>query len=234
MKIPLFDPRDIPSHKLSELDASDEPALVCTRETIQHALALLNSSDSAIAHELLKIAFLRQDVQHVEPARPAAVLIVLIESENELRVVLTMRAKHLRHHAGQISFVGGRVEQNETPLQAALREANEEIGLNTHELELLGELPVYHTITGFAVTPIVACISESAWLSQPLIIDPQEVDHLLTVPLSVLLDHDTIHVHDYEWENNRRQYYSVTHDEYFIWGASMAMLRNLDLLLRAI
>ena len=231
MKLPIFNPRETPSRILSELEPAKSvlPSLY-TRAAIEK---ILNLKNSELNEQLSNVSLLRRDVQLIEQPREAAVLILLIEYEDTLDVVFTVRASHLRHHAGQISFVGGAVEEGESMIQAALREAFEEIGLNARSLEILGELPIYHTITGFAVTPIVACLTEAEWSLQKLKIYTQEVDHVFTVPLAFLLDHDNIYVHDFEWENNHRQYYSVTYNEYFIWGASMAMLRNLDLLLRA-
>jgi 8-oxo-dGTP pyrophosphatase MutT (NUDIX family) len=231
MKLPIFNPRETPSRILSELEPAKSvlPSLY-TRAAIEK---ILNLKNSELNEQLSNVSLLRRDVQLIEQPREAAVLILLIEYEDTLDVVFTVRASHLRHHAGQVSFVGGGVEDGESMIQAALREAHEEIGLDTRSLEVLGELPIYHTITGFAVTPIIACLTAAEWSSQQLKIDTQEVDHVFTVPLAFLLDHDNIYVHDFEWENNHRQYYSVTYNEYFIWGASMAMLRNLDLLLRA-
>lgn len=219
MKLPLFDPQTIPNRRLSEIHSAQSLPLL-TRDALRRAL----SSNSA---ELL-----HRDVSIIDKPRHAAVLIILVDNGADFDVVLTVRAKNLRHHGGQISFVGGAQEPDELPLAAALREAHEEIGLSPVGLDIMGELPVYHTITGFAITPIVACLSAADWQRQSLQLDAREVDHLFTVPLSVLTNHDLICVHDYRWQNNQRQYYSVTHEDYFIWGASMAMMRNLDILLR--
>lgn len=226
MRLPVFNPREIPSRPLSEtVDFPLLPHRRIAREQLMRALA--QPTQGVDEHLLRRDTFLTEN-----ELRPAAVLILLIESDVGLDVVLTVRAAHLRHHAGQVSFVGGQVESGETAERAALREAYEEIGVQPDDIEVLGELPVYHTITGFAVTPVVAYMSERAWGEQSLDIAVEEVDHVFTVPLNDLLDVDQIRVHYYTWEERTRQYYSVTVGDYFIWGASMAMLRNLDVLLR--
>jgi len=231
MKLPVFNPRETPSRPLSAIENVRSVMYLFNRERIEKALSAQNNSE--LMERVNQANFLRRDVSQVSEPREAAVLILLVEREMEdFDVVLTVRSSHLRHHAGQVSFVGGAVEAGEEALDAALREAREEVGLDAQRLTILGTLPIYQTITGFSVTPIVACISARDWDMQSLVIDTREVDHLFTVPLSVLLNPDVVHVHDYEWENTVRQYYSVTYGEYFIWGASMAMLRNLDILLR--
>lgn len=228
MRLPSFDPRTIPSQQFTDiftlLPLSED---VYNRDTLNRALTLplskvessLLKRDSQVSNELL---------------RPAAVLILLVESNQGFEVVLTVRSAHLKHHAGQVSFVGGQIEVGETAQEAALREAYEEIGLHSDDVDILGQLPIYQTITRFEVTPVVACISEQAWSEQNLDIAVDEVDHVFTVPLSHLLNVNHTQVHDYTWENSTRQFYSVTFGDYFIWGASMAMLRNLDMLFRAV
>lgn len=175
----------------------------------------------------------RQDVSLLENVRHAAVLVLLIENEQGYDVLLTTRAAHLRHHAGQVSFVGGRIEVSETAVQAALREANEEIGLNPDDVMILGAMPDYQTITGFCVTPIVAVMSASLWQVQAIRIDAQEVAQMFTVPLRTLFDRAQVRVHTFEYAEKSRVFLSITHGEFFIWGASMAMLHNFDLILRA-
>lgn len=232
MKLPLFNPREVPSRALSSLALAEAlPAHALSVDFIR--AALMRPASTELPDRLLNTSLLRSDVNLLESHRRAAVLVLLIEQGDGIEVVLTVRASHLRHHAGQISFVGGALELGETALQAALREAMEEIGFNHAGLHVLGELPIYHTITGFAITPIVASMTAEQWRAQTIFIDEQEVDHLFTVPLSTLLNHNTIQVHDYAWQNQTRQFYSVTHEDYFIWGASMAILRNLDILLHA-
>ncbi|TDR33169.1 NUDIX hydrolase [Hydromonas duriensis] len=225
MRLPSFNPRDVPCHPLSEvLGVSNLSKPMLTREILNRALTL--------SIETIDEHILRQDV-FIEPSKlqPAAVLLLLVESAHGFDVVLTVRAFHLRHHAGQVSFVGGRMDEGETPEQAALREAYEEIGLLADDVEILGRLPEYHTITGFAVTPVLGLISEQAWAEQNLSVAVDEVSEVFTVPLAHVLDVQNTNVHQYDWEGMSRQYYSVQYGEYFIWGASMAILRNLATLL---
>lgn len=228
MRLPTFDPRTIPSRLLTDVSAlSSLTADVYNRVRLNRALEL--------PHSRVEAELLKRDTQvSKDILRPAAVLILLVETEQGMDVVLSVRSAHLRHHAGQVSFVGGQIEVGETAQEAALREAYEEIGLHADDVEILGQLPIYQTITSFEVTPVVACISEQAWSEQNLDIAIDEVDHVFTVPLTYLLDVANTRVHDYTWEDKSRQFYSVTFGEYFIWGASMAMLRNLDILFRAV
>lgn len=181
----------------------------------------------------------QKDLSERQVLHAAAVLILLVGDEgdeNGFEVVMTRRAAHLRHHAGQISFVGGRVDAGESVVEAALREAREEIGLNAVNVEILGSLPPYHTITGFDVSPLVGIMTRAAWQEQQISINADEVDEAFTVPLSVVFDQERLRVHTFTHGTHQRQFLSLTyavHNTYFIWGASMAMLHNLDLVLRA-
>jgi 8-oxo-dGTP pyrophosphatase MutT (NUDIX family) len=174
-------------------------------------------------------------------ARPASVLIPVVQRDGELRVVLTLRTAHLQDHAGQISFPGGRQEVHDTsPEQTALREAWEEIGLASHQAEVLGLLPEYLTASGYRVTPVVALIqAEVGW--KP---DPNEVAEILETPLSFLMNPAHHEKRQAFWSETRqgqlieqvRHFYAMPWQNegkrYFIWGATAAMLRNLYLFLR--
>ena len=225
-------PREIPSVTWSENDSSlpnwtDKQWQALNRDSICTALQKSSNVQGLWKH----------DLSHNKPLQPAAVLLLLIESPQGYQVVLTTRAQHLRHHAGQVSFVGGRVESGETIEQAALREATEEINLDTSSLEILGVMPHYNTISGFSVYPVVAVMSEAVWLKQSIQLDPNEVDQVFLVPLDKVLDRERIHVHTFKYESNERQFLSMNHqlpeDSFFIWGASMAIMHNFDLILRA-
>jgi 8-oxo-dGTP pyrophosphatase MutT (NUDIX family) len=157
-------------------------------------------------------------------SRPAAVLCPLRADRAGLSVVLTRRAAHLRAHAGQIAFPGGKVEAGDpSPLAAALREAREEIGLLPDQVDVLGTLDPYLTVTGFRVTPFVALI-DAAW--RP-ILDPEEVDMVFEVPLDFLMDRANLRRGWYEREGGRRHYYAIPFGEHYIWGATAAMLKSL-------
>ena len=155
-----------------------------------------------------------------QPLEPAAVLLLVV-NHPEPTVVLTQRTSHLAHHAGQIAFPGGRREgSDDTPERTALREAEEEIGLEGARVELLGRLPEYRTSTGFAVTPVVG------WAEPPLAYrpDPHEVADVFEVPLAFLLDARN---HRYEsafYKGRMRHYWAMPYGERFIWGATAGML----------
>ena len=166
-------------------------------------------------------------------ATQAAVLVPLIERAQGMQVLLTRRTEHLRDHAGQISFPGGRVEPGDTSLAAtALREALEEVGLAPARVQVIGQLPVYATITGFDVTPVVALVQPPLELS----LDRFEVAEAFEVPLHYLMNPANHRRHLFTAPGGQRQFLSMPWTgpgadgvlrEYFIWGATAAMLRNL-------
>ena len=154
------------------------------------------------------------------PLRPAAVLLLVVEHPQPT-VVFTQRTAHLADHAGQISLPGGRCDDADcTPERTALREAQEEVGIEPARVEILGRLPDYHTSTGFSVTPVVG------WARPPILYrpDPHEVADVFEVPLEFLLD---IRNHKYEsaWFKGRlRNYWAMPYGDRFIWGATAGML----------
>ena len=161
---------------------------------------------------------------------PAAVLVPLVQHDQGVSVMLTRRTDHLRDHAGQISFPGGRQEQSDADaVAAALREAEEEVGLVRTQVEVVGRLPVYTTITGYQVTPVVALVRPGFALAP----DPFEVAEVFEVPLSFLMTPAHHQRHAFELAGVRRQFLSMPwappggERPYFIWGATAAMLRNL-------
>ena len=156
---------------------------------------------------------------------PAAVLIPLVDREGGLTVLLTRRTAHLDHHAGQISFPGGRIEDSDAdPVAAALRETREEIGLDVAHIEVLGRIDGYVTISNFAVVPVVAIVHPPFDLKP----DPFEVDEVFEVPLAFVLDPANHQRHFREsTEGKRRYYYALPYGSYYIWGATAAMLVNL-------
>jgi 8-oxo-dGTP pyrophosphatase MutT (NUDIX family) len=166
-------------------------------------------------------------------AAPASVLVALVERPHGLQVLLTRRTAHLRDHAGQISFPGGRVEAHDADAaETALREAEEEVGLARRQVEVIGRLPVYTTITNFVVTPVVALVQPP----QALVLDPFEVAEAFEVPLDFLMTPAHHRRHELDLAGVRRQFLSMPWQgpgadgqlrEYFIWGATAAMLRNL-------
>jgi 8-oxo-dGTP pyrophosphatase MutT (NUDIX family) len=154
----------------------------------------------------------------------ASVLVPLVQREGGATLLLTRRTAHLRDHAGQISFPGGRAEVHDVdPAATALREAEEEVGLPHARVEVLGTLPTYTTVTHFVVTPVVALVS----LPFDLRLDGFEVAEAFEVPLSFLMTPANHRRHVFEFEGGRRQFLSMPYGDYFIWGATAAMLRNL-------
>lgn len=160
----------------------------------------------------------------------AAVLVGLVVRDDGLRVLLTRRTEHLRDHAGQISFPGGRSEPEDANAEAtALREAHEEVGLDPQRVELLGRLPEYATVTRYVVTPVVALVHPPIDLT----LDAFEVAEAFEVPLPWLMTPAHHRRHVFTYDGGQRQFLSMPwrrrpHEhEYFIWGATAAMLRNL-------
>jgi len=227
----------------------------------------------AVARERLTPAWLRDRFLHppapapeipgdggVFPGRTAtqaAVLVPLVQRAEGLQVLLTQRTAHLRDHAGQISFPGGRAEPEDgSPERTALREAQEEIGLDERHVDLIGQLPVYRTVTAYEVTPVVALIRPGFSLR----LDAFEVAEAFEVPLEFLMNPAHHQRHSFEYDvpgmtgddggplKGRRQFLSMpwtgpglavsnadpdvgltpaAPKEFFIWGATAAMLRNL-------
>jgi 8-oxo-dGTP pyrophosphatase MutT (NUDIX family) len=170
------------------------------------------------------------------PRSNASVLVPLVQRDEGLTVLLTQRTSHLRDHAGQISFPGGRAEKSDADaIDTALREAEEEVGLARRHVEVIGALPVYRTVTHYDVTPIVALVQPPFDLE----IDAHEVAEAFEVPLSFLMTPAHHQRHVFEFAGARREFLSMPwprpdgQGEYFIWGATAAMLRNFYRLLSA-
>jgi len=161
--------------------------------------------------------------------KPAAVLIPLVQRD-ALMLLLTQRPMHLKHHPGQISFPGGRVEAFDADSVAtALRETQEEIGLDAKHIEVIGALPPYHTVTSYAVTPVVALVQPPFTLT----LDANEVADAFEVPLDFILDPANHEKRSRAWFGRERHFYAMPYQDRFIWGATAAMLRNLYHFLRA-
>ncbi|HEX9174450.1 MAG TPA: CoA pyrophosphatase [Telluria sp.] len=169
--------------------------------------------------------------QHPELKR-AAVLVALVRRPGGLTLLLTQRTEHLTSHGGQISFPGGRAEDDDSsPIETALRETEEEIGLHRRHIEIIGVLPDHVTITGYRVTPVVGMVTPPFELAA----DPNEVAEIFEVPLAFLMDgvnHQRLSVELPEGAG-RRSFYAMPYERFFIWGATAAMLRNLFHFLRA-
>jgi len=161
---------------------------------------------------------------------PSAVLVPLVLRDNETTVLFTQRTTHLEHHPGQVSFPGGHVDPGDrTPDETALRETEEEVGLDRRHIEIIGHLDVYRTRTGFSVTPVVGLVTP------PFEIDPDthEVEEVFEVPLPFLLNTSNHERHTREIRGVEREFYAMPYNGHYIWGATAGMVINLyDILTR--
>jgi 8-oxo-dGTP pyrophosphatase MutT (NUDIX family) len=156
--------------------------------------------------------------------RPAAVLVPLIDRAEGMTVLLTQRTAHLSAHAGQISFPGGRVEEQDADaIATALRETEEEVGLSRDLVEVIGRLDTYVTGTGFEITPIVGIVEPVYTLT----IDPFEVAEAFEVPLSYILDRNNHNRTERESAGRTRVFFVLPYQGRNIWGATAGMLVNL-------
>lgn len=168
-------------------------------------------------HEALK------RVSHLEQSslRKASVLIGFVERENGLNVLFTKRASHLKHHPGQISFPGGKFEQDDSVLsETALRETYEEVGIERHQISIFGQMPELVTISQFTVTPFLAFISPD-YKSQ---IDKNEVDEVFEVPAKIVLDRKQLHSEQFKVNNFSHRVFGLNYKHHFIWGMTAQII----------
>ncbi|MSU89535.1 CoA pyrophosphatase [Rhodobacteraceae bacterium 2CG4] len=157
--------------------------------------------------------------------KPAAVLIALVERDDGPHVLLTRRSRRLKAHPGQIAFPGGRVDAGDaSSWHAALREAQEEIGLEPALVAPLGAMPRHETVTGFDVEPHVGRVAPGFSVRAA----EAEVAEVFEVPLAFLLDPVNYQVHERDWNGRRRRYYAVPWGPYYIWGATARILKALS------
>jgi 8-oxo-dGTP pyrophosphatase MutT (NUDIX family) len=162
-------------------------------------------------------------ISEVRPIKPAAVLVPVVDNP-EPSVLLTQRAQHLPDHPGQVSFPGGKIDQSDaSPLASALREAEEEIGLDRSFVEPIGYLDLYLTTLGYRIVPVIARVKPGFSLT----LNVSEVDASFEVPLGYLMDQNNIERHSRDWQGMRRHYYAITFGERYIWGVTAGILRNL-------
>jgi len=215
--VPLFNPRQVPvigvdAHlpKL-ELSVLQSDALAkrfaCSNEWKPELLSETRFSDREPVH--------------------ASVLIPLIVRD-QLTVLLTQRTQHLSSHSGQIAFPGGKADpQDRDPVATALREAQEEIGLDSDFVQVLGTLPIYTTGSAFLVTPVVALVRPGFKITP----SAYEVADVFEVPLAHFMDPANHRRHAVDWQGQRREWLSMPYQEgeveRFVWGATAGMLRNL-------
>jgi len=187
--------------------------------SLRQALALGHSrSPVLIAGDVLDEEAREQGIT------PAAVLVAVVDRP-EPTVLLTLRPETMRKHPGQISFPGGRIDPGDDgPIAAALREAQEEIGLPLSAVEVIGLGDVYRTVTGFEVTPVVGIVPPDL----PLAPHPGEVADVFEAPLHYLLDPAHQHERSTVWRGRERHYYEIDYEGRRIWGATAAMIVNLS------
>ena len=156
--------------------------------------------------------------------RPAGVLVPVIAGPQGAEVLLTKRSSRLKHHPGQIAFPGGKQDEGDADvIAAALREAEEEVGLPRGHVEVLGTLPTHETVTGFLVTPVIG------WIDRDFDVQPEpgEVAEVFRVPLTHVTDVALFTIQSRRWRGTRRHYYTVPFGPYYIWGATARILRGL-------
>ena len=224
-RIPSFDPREIP---VEGRDSALPPVA-------PERLAPASLRERFVAPPAWEPEFSGDRFRlRPEPALAAAVLVPIVARAERPTVLLTERTSHLRNHAGQVAFPGGRCDPDDaSPVHTALREAREEIGLAEDRIDVIGALPPYLTGTGYRVTPVVALVRPDFDLQ----LDAFEVAEAFEVPLDFLMDprhHERRRVVHGDID---RIFYAMPYQaagrEYFIWGATAAMLRNLYRLLSA-
>ena len=216
---PAFDPREQPS-VASHATFGAVPADRLTPDALREVLSVSHQRALDIPNESVQWFTDREG----DPVQ-AAVLVPLVMRAQGVTVLLTQRTAHLNDHAGQIAFPGGKVESHDVDYVAtALRETEEETGLSRSFIEVLGGLPRYVTGSGFAINPITALVRPGFSLAP----DAQEVADVFEVPLAFLTDPANYRLHKATLsDGTTRQYYSVPWQQYFIWGATAAMLRGL-------
>jgi 8-oxo-dGTP pyrophosphatase MutT (NUDIX family) len=188
------------------------------------AIIVTGSPDTAAAHgeELLE--------ETAAPPVPAAVLVPVVLGDHP-GILLTKRTAHLKKHAGQVSFPGGRIDPDDTgPEAAALREAEEEIALHPSNVEIVGRMADYVTGTGYRITPVIGLLPPGL-IYQP---SPDEVEDVFELPIDVLLDPAAPKRQRHHVDGHWREYWVWPHPDHYIWGATAAILVHLAQKLRAL
>ena len=155
----------------------------------------------------------------------ASVLIPVLTFKKDLEILLTKRSINLKNHPGQIAFPGGKKEKfDSSPIETALRETEEEIGLSQHLVEIVASLPTHKTATGFIINPYIGIIS------QPFkeTLRCGEVDEVFTVPFDHILNEKNFSIQTRKWNGSQRKYYAVPYGPYYVWGATARILLNLS------
>ena len=155
----------------------------------------------------------------------ASVLIPILTFKKDLEILLTKRSNNLKNHPGQIAFPGGKKDKSDnSPIETALRETQEEVGLNPKNVEIIASVPSHKTATGFVIKPYLGLINQpfSETLRQG------EVDEIFTVPYEYILNEKNFSIQTRKWNGSQRSYYVVPYGPYYVWGATARILLNLS------
>ena len=209
-----------------------QQSVIVGRDFFDKVRARLTLDVPPALHDLTLTDFPRGDLDRnpaaweqagVKATRAAAVLVPVVDHA-EPGVLLTMRTSDLPNHGGQIAFPGGKIDPGDsTPLAAALREADEEIGLAAASIEPIGYLDLYLTFTGFRILPVVARVTPNYALK----INASEVADAFEVPLAFVMDEANHARKSRDWKGVTRHYYEMPFGERYIWGVTAGILRNL-------
>lgn len=192
------------------------------RLTLDVPAALTDPTQTAVRGDLDLDPLLWEQMD-VQPLRPAAVLIPVIDRP-EPGVILTQRTSHLPNHPGQIAFPGGSIDpEDASPAAAALREAQEEIGLDPQLVEPIGYIDLYLTFSGYRILPLVARVATDYAMT----LNAHEVEDAFEVPLAFLMDAQNHALHSREWKGLMRRFYAMPYGDRYIWGVTAGILRNL-------
>ena len=165
-----------------------------------------------------------RDWVYSRAVKPAAVLVPVFQRDHGLSVLLTKRRDDLNSHAGQVAFPGGKVDDTDVSVEhAALREAQEEVGLEPSHAEVIGRLPDYYTGSGYRIAPVVALIDNDAGVQA----NPEEVDYLFEVPFAFLMDPANHHKGSRSFEGKERYFLEMPYEGHYIWGVTAGIIRAL-------
>lgn len=156
--------------------------------------------------------------------RDAAVLVPVVERDGGPSVILTQRTESLRRHSGQVAFPGGRIDpEDATPEAAALRETHEEIGIAPDRVEVFGRMPDYLTGSGYRIAPVFGLVDPRV----TMVANPDEVAAIFEVPLAFLMNPDNHVRQSRTWEGQERFFWTMPHDDRYIWGVTAGIIRTI-------